>query len=398
MYKEALSKIPLVGGILGSRGPIKGDVKRDVILAKSHFRHNVFVCVNKLDFEDEFFNHVSSINKLFGMGWGGIISCDEANKLVYFCVPEFKGMCYAVSYNYLFSTLGSTAYKSFSDLNDVKKSTGGIFKRKVDRKRLFKNEIYNKYIDSDVKYFSEIEKKIITESKSFDVKKETMELNRNMKNYVSALKTGDVNKVKASLKRNTKYKNADEIKRKLNKEIPTFKKGYDITKSEISPNIKSLKNISISQGLLTLICIFGGAYSIKDYIEGKQDEMENTKKFAKKLNKKIAKNKVKVEKKYNEEDNNEKDIDDDYILGLSFIITLTAVVLPFISYLIYISTIKYNILQNLFGSVVHIISTLGEAIFGILGLAWFMIDSVVVPVVSGFAWVFELITSILPGG
>lgn len=365
LYKRAINRIPIVRHFLGKRGSVKGDVKKDIILAKSSFRENIFVCINKLDLEDDFFKSTQDVNKLFKMGWGSIVAMDDSQKTAYFCVKEFKGICFPVQYGYIFSTLGKDHGKVFDDLTDVKKSSGGLFRRKTPSKKLVENIIYDNHIsDPTVKVFSEIEKVLLKED--FKAKRETMGILRQVKDFMSTLKTGDHNKIQANLNRQTKYKNTSEVKRDMTKDVPGFKKGYELGKSTLKKKLK-FKRLN-STRILEAVAMMIGIYAVRDYSAGTLNSMEHTKKFISKIELNIDKN---VED-YKKKKPKDEEYDSDYILGMAVFTTICLLISPVIVTFLYISITNPHIYIGLLKLV------LGALMF----IPWFIywiISSILVP-------------------
>ncbi|MFW6242535.1 MAG: hypothetical protein ACOC2W_00080 [bacterium] len=363
-YKNMLKKIPFVGEFLGKDKAIKGDPKTDIIMAKTSFKENVFVCLNKLDFEDDFFKSTQDINKLFKLGWGSIIAMDDSQKTAYFCVEEFKGICFPVQYGYIFSTLGKDHSKVFEDLNDVKKSSGGLFRRKTPKRKLFENVIYDKYMnDPLIKPFSEIEKFILKEN--FQAKKESIGILRDIKDFFTTLKTGDSNRVEATLKRKSKYKNISEAKNDMVRNVPGFKNGYNLAKSKLKNKLQF--NKLNSQRILEIVAVFIGIYAIRDHATGTISSMKYTNKAISKLEKKIDRNKQEYEKK-----NKTEDIDPDYILGMAVFSSICVMLSPIIMMVLYISVTNPGIYVGLVKLVLGVLFFIPYAIF-------LMIKSILIP-------------------
>lgn len=357
LYKRAMDRIPVAKHFLSGRKSVSGDARKDVILAKSSFKKNVVVCVNKLDFEDDFFKSTSSVNKLFKMGWNSIIAMDDSQKTAYFCLQEFKGICFPVQYSYIFSTLGKEQKRVFDDLNDLKKSSGGLFRRKIPKRKLMENEIRNKYIqDKSIQGFANLEQFVLTEG--IKNQKETLDGIRDVKDFINVLETGDKHKIQANLKRKTKYKDFSQVKKDMVK-YPGFKKGYDLGKSNFKKkfDFKSEKSMRILESL----AVITGIYAFRDYVSGNMSSMKHSKNFMNKLEKNINKNIKKVEK-------SEKTQDPDYILGMATFGAICLAIAPIILVMLYTIVTHPEIFTGIFKLVI------GAIMFILLTIHWIIFD------------------------
>lgn len=370
-YLDAVKRIPGVRHFLGDRKSVKGDVRKDVILAKSSFRGNVLVCLNRLDLEDDFFKSTKGVNRLFKMGWNSIIAMDDSQKIAYFCLKEFKGICFPVNYQYIFTTIGKDQGKVFDDLNDLKKSSGGLFRRKIPKRKLVENVVHDHYMnDSSIRGFSNIEKFILKED--FQNKKESIGVVRGFKDFFNVLGTGDKTKIKANLERKTKYKNFSEAKRDMIK-YPGFKEGYTLAKKSFKKNLK-FNNID-STRILESLAVFTGIYAVRDYVSGNMNSMKHTKKFIDKVQKRIDKNVKKITSK-------EKIKDPDYALGMSIFSTMCVLTAPLTL------TIVYAVLSNpqMFVGLFKVFY--GIIMFAIYSVYWVIFDAIV-PTTQFFIGVAE---------
>lgn len=107
---------------------ISGDPKKDVIMARTVHKDNIFIVLNMMDLGYNFLERTDRIRRLYGLGWSSFIIVDDVNKRAYFCMKEFQGLCSTVQYNFMYNSLGSEYGKVFDDLEDVKKSSSPFFK------------------------------------------------------------------------------------------------------------------------------------------------------------------------------------------------------------------------------------------------------------------------------
>jgi hypothetical protein len=107
---------------------LSGDPTKDILFGKTGYGNNIFLCLNKLDFnESSFVDNPRGVNKLISMGWSSIVVADDVNKEATFCMEEFGGLCSTSPYGFIYSTLGRDHSKVFTDISDVKKSAAPFF-------------------------------------------------------------------------------------------------------------------------------------------------------------------------------------------------------------------------------------------------------------------------------
>jgi Skp family chaperone for outer membrane proteins len=107
---------------------VTGDPKRDILWASTYHKKYVFALLNYADLSSDFFRNVGGVHKLHTVGWNSFIIADEANKKAIFCMEEFHGLCSAVPYQFIYSSLGSEHSKVYDKLEDVRKSMSPIFR------------------------------------------------------------------------------------------------------------------------------------------------------------------------------------------------------------------------------------------------------------------------------
>jgi hypothetical protein len=143
---------------------LTGDPKKDILFASTVYKHNVFVCFNQMDIEQEnLFSEPAQVQKLQKLGWRSFVVADDVNKQVNFCMNEFRGLCTTVPYPFLYAAVGKEQLKVYEDLEDVRRSANPFFRRKVRASSLGEmavKELKQKYSVT----FDELEK-IIQEEK-----------------------------------------------------------------------------------------------------------------------------------------------------------------------------------------------------------------------------------------
>jgi hypothetical protein len=109
------------------KGHVTGDPKQDIIYRTTGHRGETFVALEKNhDIDEYFLTQTSKIKRLFKLGWGNFVICDDALQIAHFCLRATKGMCQALSYRMMYKTLGQTGV--YEDLEDLRKQNSSIFK------------------------------------------------------------------------------------------------------------------------------------------------------------------------------------------------------------------------------------------------------------------------------
>ena len=117
------------------KGHVTGDPKHDIIYRTTGHRGETFVALNKNeDVDENFLTQTARIKRLFKLGWGNFVICDDALQLAHFCLRATKGMCQTMSYRMMYNTL--KADNVYTDLEDLRRQNSSIFK--VGRKRFSK--------------------------------------------------------------------------------------------------------------------------------------------------------------------------------------------------------------------------------------------------------------------
>lgn len=133
-YTDSLSKTVLrilnkaSFGFLGRPKSLTGNPKHDIIMSRTEFKDRVFAAVSITELDDTFFQSAGGIKKLFGFGFKTIVIDDPINKQVFIVPPEFKGTYSTVPYSFLY--IGTSGGDAFRDMEDIKSSSGPLFKRK----------------------------------------------------------------------------------------------------------------------------------------------------------------------------------------------------------------------------------------------------------------------------
>jgi hypothetical protein len=235
-------------------GTITKNWKNDIILQNTSFKQNMFVLLNKEDLDDDFVKSASGVKKLFGLGWTSFVIADDINKVVTFCMDQYKGMCSMVNYGFLYAD-ARTQGQVFTDIEDVKRSSGPLFRMKRRRKTMITDSLAQQKLD---KYSQDVmisESSIINESLMPDLMKK---LKDSPKAIASNLKA-----IQSSFKRKD-YKGASRIAEKLNpgkKKIdvskvidkamitsPDFKKNYVLAHRVFKNSLPKLDPTTLKMG------------------------------------------------------------------------------------------------------------------------------------------------------
>lgn len=113
-----------LGGLIPS-----GDPRRDIVMSRSGYKGGGYIVLNKTyDIDESFLNNVKKINRLYKMGWGNIIIVDNVNRMAYFCLKEFKGVCTAISFAMIYHNF--KALQVYDSLEDATRQSSSIFKIK----------------------------------------------------------------------------------------------------------------------------------------------------------------------------------------------------------------------------------------------------------------------------
>jgi len=118
--------------------PLSGDPRSDILLGKSQYRNNMFLCMSQMDLEKEdVFNSPGGIQKLHKLGWASFIIVDDVNRRTTFCMKEFGGVCSVVPFNFMFTSFGKDYNQAYEELEDIKKSSGPFFNMRTNRRKIF---------------------------------------------------------------------------------------------------------------------------------------------------------------------------------------------------------------------------------------------------------------------
>ena len=107
-----------------------GLLMKDVILARTKNRDNIFMCLNANSLKDsDEMRETKNIRKLFGMKWPNIVILDDIDHMASFCMKEYTGICSTVSYEWLFNQTRQTK-EVYENLAQASSAATSIFSRK----------------------------------------------------------------------------------------------------------------------------------------------------------------------------------------------------------------------------------------------------------------------------
>lgn len=155
--RKFIKNLPIIGHDQG----LSGDIMKDIIYGYSNYEKNIFCAINKTDLNNDFYNTPKHVSSLFGLKWPSIILCDEINKIAWFCMKQYKGLCTAMNYAYLYSAMQNKGLSQVYDtITDVKKSTSPFFRTNKQFKEIIGESVVENYIDNKLNdyYFGMIDR------------------------------------------------------------------------------------------------------------------------------------------------------------------------------------------------------------------------------------------------
>lgn len=215
-------------------GAITGDPKKDILLAMSEHRHNVFVIVNMIDLKDAetFLRNAGGIRKLYQLGWKSFIVLDDVKRQAHFCLEQFKGMCSMIPYNFMYASLGREHNKVYEDLEDVRKAGASFFRMKTNFKQIVGESVDPCY---NLNYMKEAE--LLTE----DFMGFTNKLKPAMNSMLAGLNVAEKKKDRKSIVNvlsKVPAMSLDKIEKVCTKLAPGFKKNYAMANRVFDNSLK----------------------------------------------------------------------------------------------------------------------------------------------------------------
>ena len=121
--------------------------KHSVVLGKTNFKDNLCILLNRNDLNDDFLGTPKEIKKLFSLYWPSLIFADEVNKTASFCMTEYSGMCSMVNYTFLYSNVSRHAKDAYETMEDVRRSSGPLFKISRRFTKMIPNKLANEKLE-----------------------------------------------------------------------------------------------------------------------------------------------------------------------------------------------------------------------------------------------------------
>lgn len=141
----ALRKTP----VIRKWSPSVSGNPKDIIFSKTSHASNIFLVINSMDIGSDFFERTNKIKQLYNLGWSSFVVTDDVNKKAFFCMKEFRGMCSAVQYNFMYTSIGNEHGKVFNDLEDVRKSSSPFFKLSTKASKI----VAEQYVSNKINEF-----------------------------------------------------------------------------------------------------------------------------------------------------------------------------------------------------------------------------------------------------
>lgn len=234
-------------------GTVTKNWKNDIILQNTAFKKNMFILLNKMDLEEDFTQSASGVKKLFRLGWTSFIIADDINKVVHFCMDEYKGMCSMVNYGFLYADARSQS-QVYADIEDVRKSAGPLFRMKRRKKSMITDNLAKEKLD---KYSQDIllSESSLNESVLPDLLKKIKDnpasMVSDLKAITSAFRRKDYKKASMIAKKfNPGNKNVDVNKaidkaKNVDKE---YKKNFDLAFRVFKNSLPQLDDTTLKMG------------------------------------------------------------------------------------------------------------------------------------------------------
>jgi len=179
----------------GISSGLSGDPTKDILFGKTGYGNNIFLCLNKLDFnESSLVDNPRGVKKLMSMGWSSIVVADDVNKEATFCMEEFGGLCSTTPYGFIYSTLGRDHSKVFSDISDVKKSAAPFFNKSTRLSSVISEAVASRKM-SDM-LIKRRKREVIVEDVDSFVNTHKSNILHKIKEIKSGIDKGDLNAVR----------------------------------------------------------------------------------------------------------------------------------------------------------------------------------------------------------
>lgn len=267
-FNNTIANLPIIGPFL--KRTVTGDPMKDIIYASTKFKDKTFVCFDSMDIQNSFTSSASTVKKIQNLGWGSFIIADNVNKRANFCMKEFGGMCNILPYSYLFSSLSKDQKQSYTDLEDIKKSSSAFFRRKVPKRKVFGEQLAKARFDkmNEKNDFFLDESELLNEGILDFAKTRGKKIIEDIKRAISTKKPEQLSKVLDTIP----DVNLSKIQNFSKKQNPEFQKSYTYAKRVIDNSLPNV-NDDIKDHLATGIAIKASTRE-GDVIQNTKDDLK----------------------------------------------------------------------------------------------------------------------------
>lgn len=266
---------------------LTGDPQKDILFATTKYGIHTFPLFNFMDLsENKIYKDPKIVQKLQKMSWGSYIIADDVNKRAIFCMKEFGGLCSTVLYSYMLASFKKgNYYDVYTDLEDIKRSSGTFFSMKVHPKRLIgesrannKKEIYTNIKEEIVKENFESSLKSLSKNDAF--KKVFLNIEK-----MSKAKDENIDKIKKVFKNVPKvpFSKVESFCKKI---CSNFDNSYNLSQKVIA-NSTSLP-IKLIKPISCIVAIFS-SYKNENYKQDTKTNLQNVVNEIRKIKKPVQK-------------------------------------------------------------------------------------------------------------
>jgi len=122
---------------LGEKSPSGINVTKQVILAASTMKNNVFLVLNKNNIEPSFLEDASNMKDLTKyLGWCSIVFADDVNQQASFCMRVNHGMCNMVPYRVLMYAANKSVASAYQEIDEIQNAVSSVFR--MNKKNVIK--------------------------------------------------------------------------------------------------------------------------------------------------------------------------------------------------------------------------------------------------------------------
>jgi len=235
------------------KGTISKNWKNDIILQNTAFKNNMFILLNKMDLDDDFVKSASGVKKLFKLGWTSFVIADDINKVVTFCMKDYRGMCSMVNYGFLYAD-GRATSQVYQDIEDVRKSAGPLFRMKRRKKSMITDSLAQQKLDQysqDILISESLLNESVVPDLLSKLKKSPKNMASDLKAITSAFKRKDYKKAGMIAKKFNPGNKKTDVNKVIDKALASdknFKKNYDLAFRVFKNSLPKLDNATLKIG------------------------------------------------------------------------------------------------------------------------------------------------------